>query len=103
GANQTDYSGYPDCRKNSILAMEKALRMGMDYEFIIHSPLMLMTKAQGLKMAEQLGALKVMHLTHTCYMGMRPPCGKCPACLIRAKGFNEAGIKDPLIELGHER
>ena len=63
----------------------------------IHAPLMQLSKKETVELAEQVGALPAMASTHTCYNGDRPPCGNCPACQLRAKGFAEAGIKDPLI------
>jgi len=97
GVAQTDYSGYPDCRRNTIDALATALSLGMDFEFTIHTPLMEMSKKDTVLLAQRLGALDAMALTHTCYEGERPPCGKCQACELRAKGFREAGIEDPLV------
>jgi 7-cyano-7-deazaguanine synthase len=59
--------------------------------------LMNLSKKETVELAQDLGALNAMALTHTCYNGERPPCGRCPACQLRAKGFLEAGIADPLI------
>jgi len=97
GVAQTDYSGYPDCREGAITALQHALRAGMESEVIIHTPLMHMTKKETVELARDLGALPAMALTHTCYDGERPPCGRCAACELRAKGFAEAGIEDPLL------
>jgi len=97
GVAQTDYSGYPDCRETTIAALAHALCLGMEREFEIHTPLMHLSKKDTVLLAQSLGALEAMALTHTCYNGLRPPCGKCPACELRAKGFAEAGIADPLI------
>lgn len=96
GVAQTDYSGYPDCRRDTIDALQRALDLGMEHTFTIHTPLMHLSKKETVELARDLGALDAMGLTHTCYNGQRPPCGKCPACLLRAKGFLEAGIVDPL-------
>ena len=96
GVAQTDYSGYPDCRRDTLDELEKTLRLGMQREFTIHTPLMNLSKKETVEMARDLGALDAMALTHTCYNGQRPPCGECPACRLRAKGFLEAGIADPL-------
>ena len=96
GVAQTDYSGYPDCRRDTIDELEKTLGLGMQREFRIHTPLMNLSKKETVEMARDLGALDAMALTHTCYNGLRPPCGECPACRLRAKGFLEAGIADPL-------
>jgi len=98
GVAQTDYSGYPDCREATIEAMQTAIRLGMETELQIHAPLMHRSKKQTVELAHDLGALEAMALTHTCYNGVRPPCGECPACILRAKGFAEAGIDDPLID-----
>ena len=97
GVAETDYSGYPDCREATLAALEKALSLGMEYEFTLHTPLMFMSKRATVELAQSLGALDAMALTHTCYEGRRPPCGKCPACILRARGFAEAGIADPLV------
>jgi len=97
GVAQTDYSGYPDCREETMRSLQTALQNGMDSEIQIHTPLMHLSKKETVQMADDLGALPAMALTHTCYNGVRPPCGDCPACELRAKGFAEAGIDDPLI------
>ncbi len=97
GVAQTDYSGYPDCRRATIDALATALNLGMEAEFVIHTPLMELSKKETVLLAERLDALDVMALTHTCYEGQRPPCGRCPACKLRAQGFAEAGIPDPLV------
>lgn len=96
GIAQTDYSGYPDCRRATIDKLEETLSLGMDRTFIIHTPLMNLSKRETVDLARELEALDAMALTHTCYNGQRPPCGACPACKLRAKGFQEAGIADPL-------
>jgi 7-cyano-7-deazaguanine synthase len=96
GVAQTDYSGYPDCRRATIDALEQSLTLGMERTFRIHTPLMSLTKKETVELARDLGALDVMASTHTCYNGQRPPCGECPACRLRARGFLEAGIADPL-------
>lgn len=97
GVAQTDYSGYPDCREASITAQAEAIRLGMEYDVEIHTPLMHRSKKETVELARDVGALDAMALTHTCYKGQRPPCGTCPACILRAKGFAEAGIEDPLL------
>ena len=96
GVAQTDYSGYPDCRRDTIDALEQSLNLGMERTFTLHTPLMNLSKKETVELAQDLGALNAMALTHTCYNGERPPCGQCPACQLRAKGFLEAGIADPL-------
>lgn len=96
GVCQTDFSGYPDCRRNTIVAIELALHLAMDHQFKIHTPLMDLTKAQTVKLMSGLGRLPDYKFTHTCYNGVWPPCGKCPACILRQKGFRESGHIDPL-------
>ncbi|MEN3000729.1 MAG: 7-cyano-7-deazaguanine synthase QueC [Armatimonadota bacterium] len=97
GMCQTDYSGYPDCRRATIDALEQAIRLGMEWEIRIHTPLMFLSKAQSVQLAREVGALEALAYSHTCYEGRFPPCGVCPACRLRAKGFAEAGIEDPLL------
>ena len=97
GVAETDYSGYPDCREETIIALQQALRLGMESEVTIHTPLMHLSKKKTVELARDLGGLPAMAYTHTCYNGEQPPCGQCPACVLRAKGFAEAGIVDPLL------
>ncbi len=97
GMCQTDYSGYPDCRRATIDALEEAIRLGMEWEVHIHTPLMFLTKAQIVQLAQEVGAMEALAYSHTCYEGRFPPCSACPACRLRAKGFEEAGIEDPLL------
>jgi 7-cyano-7-deazaguanine synthase len=97
GVAETDYSGYPDCREETIIALQQALRLGMESEVTIHTPLMHLSKKKTVELVRDLGGLPAMAYTHTCYNGERPPCGQCPACVLRAKGFAEAGIMDPLL------
>ena len=99
GVTQTDYSGYPDCRQETIEALQMTIRLGMASNVVIHTPLMSLSKKETVLLARDLGALEAMALTHTCYEGRRPPCGECPACVLRARGFNEAGIEDPLLAI----
>jgi 7-cyano-7-deazaguanine synthase len=98
GVAQADYSGYPDCRQDTIMALQGALRLGMERDFEIHTPLMNLSKKETVELADSLGALPALRLSHTCYNGRRPPCGACPACVLRARGFAEAGIRDPLLD-----
>jgi 7-cyano-7-deazaguanine synthase len=98
GVAQTDYSGYPDCREKTLKALETAIQLGMEYEVQIHTPLMFMSKAETVQLAQQCGAMEALAHSHTCYRGEQPPCGHCPACELRAKGFKEAGLPDPLVE-----
>jgi 7-cyano-7-deazaguanine synthase len=98
GVCETDFSGYPDCRDDTMKAMQLALSLGMDKRFLIETPLMWIDKAQTWAMADQLGGQPLVDLivehTHTCYLGDRAHrhawgygCGDCPACVLRAKGF----------------
>jgi 7-cyano-7-deazaguanine synthase len=97
GVCETDFSGYCDCRDNSIKAIQVALSLCLGINIYIHTPLMWLTKAETVQMMIKMGCLDWYKDTHTCYEGQRPPCGECPACKIRAKGFKEAGIVDPLL------
>jgi 7-cyano-7-deazaguanine synthase len=97
GICQTDFSGYPDCRIETMNSLEETLRYGLDADFKIVTPLMYLSKAETVKLAEKFGALEALSLSHTCYNGQKPPCQNCPACLLRARGFQEAGIPDPLL------
>lgn len=96
GVCQTDYSGYPDCRKSTINSLRKSISLGMDSMFTIHTPLMAITKAQSVKLALKYQAMESLAYSHTCYEGLFPPCGKCPSCILREKGFKSAGIADPI-------
>lgn len=98
GMCETDFSGYPDCRNDTIKATERALSLGMDMQFTIHTPLMFIDKAETWRMAERLGGGKLVDLiledTVTCYLGTREGrhewgygCGRCPACKLRAEGY----------------
>ncbi|MCW6510107.1 7-cyano-7-deazaguanine synthase QueC [Lichenifustis flavocetrariae] len=98
GVCETDYSGYPDCRDDTIKAFQVALNLGMDKRFVIETPLMWIDKAATWAMSEQLGGDRLVELirtgTHTCYLGDRSTlhawgygCGTCPACGLRADGW----------------
>lgn len=102
GVNALDYSGYPDCRPEFIDAFEKMANLGTKAGvegkgFKIHTPLIRMTKAEIIKKGIELGV--DYSLTHSCYDPTPEgfPCGECDSCLLREKGFAEAGAKDPLI------
>lgn len=99
GMCQTDYSGYPDCRREFIDALERALTLAMPSSagpLRIITPLMHLTKAETARLARRLpGCWDALALTVTCYEGQRPGCGKCPACELRARGFAEAQLEDP--------
>ena len=79
-------------------ALETTLHLGMDYAVQIHTPLMHLTKAQTVFLAQDVGAMGALRYSHTCYEGRFPPCGVCPACQLRARGFTEAGVVDPLLQ-----
>jgi 7-cyano-7-deazaguanine synthase len=102
GVCETDFAGYWDCRQSFIDAMGVALGEGMygDGEaYRIHTPLMNLTKAESVKLAQEVLGDRfesVMELTHTCYAGVKGGCGKCHACILRDRGFQEAGIDDPI-------
>jgi 7-cyano-7-deazaguanine synthase len=98
GMCETDYSGYPDCRDDTIKAMQLALNLGMDQKFVIHTPLMWIDKAATFALGHDIGGDEFIDLlvedTHTCYLGDRSQrhdwgygCGSCPACRLRADGF----------------
>ncbi len=96
GVCQTDYSGYPDCRENTMQSLQNAIRLGMESNITLHTPLMHLTKAETVKLIKELGFFELLKDSHTCYNGKRPACGKCKACLLRLKGFAEANEIDPL-------
>lgn len=100
GVCETDYSGYPDCRATTMDAVQQALRLAMDYPFLIVPPLMNIDKAETIRRMILTGKLDWLKWTHTCYNGQRPPCGVCPACIVRARGFAMAGVADPLLSEG---
>jgi 7-cyano-7-deazaguanine synthase len=104
GVSQEDFGGYPDCRQDFINAMETAITLGLECPITLITPLIYMTKAETVMEAKAMPECwSAMEYTHTCYNGAVPPCGKCHACLLRAKGFAEAGLKDPLlVRLGLE-
>jgi 7-cyano-7-deazaguanine synthase len=97
GVCETDFSGYPDCRDDTIKALQVALNLGMEKRFVIHTPLMWIDKAATWSLAEQLGGPPLVEMiiehSHTCYQGDRTHrhawgygCGTCPACELRAGG-----------------
>ena len=98
GMCETDFSGYPDCRDDTVKAMQLALNLGMDRRFVIHAPLMWIDKAATFALAHAIGGDAFVDLlvedTHTCYLGDRSRrhdwgfgCGTCPACRLRADGY----------------
>lgn len=99
GVSQTDYSGYPDCREGFMIEMEPAIQYGLDSPIELKTPLLYLSKAETVMKMSDLGKLHWYKYTHTCYNNERPPCGNCPACKLREKGFTEAHIIDPLTEV----
>lgn len=96
GMCETDYSGYPDCRRNTLDALQEAIVLGMAFPAEIVTPLMRLSKKETVELARSLpGCWEALALSHTCYEGVRPGCGTCPACVLRAKGFAAAGLPDP--------
>ncbi|HVJ44382.1 MAG TPA: 7-cyano-7-deazaguanine synthase QueC [Dongiaceae bacterium] len=98
GVCETDYSGYPDCRDDTIKALQVALNLGMEKRFVLHTPLMWIDKAATWRMTERLGGEGLVRLmvteTHSCYLGDRSTlhdwgygCGSCPACELRRQGY----------------
>jgi 7-cyano-7-deazaguanine synthase len=98
GMCETDYSGYPDCRDDTIKAMQVALTLGLDKRVAIHTPLMWIDKAETFALAVEIGGEAFLDLliedSHSCYLGDRSKrhdwgygCGTCPACQLRAQGF----------------
>ena len=90
GVCETDYSGYPDCRREFINSLERTLSLAMDYTFNIITPLMYLTKKETWAMADELGYLDfVNQKTHTCYNGVIGGCHECPSCKLREQGLAE--------------
>ncbi len=99
GANAIDYSGYPDCRPEFFQAFEDMLEVGtkrgvLGHPVRIEHPILKKSKAEIVKMGLKLGA--PLHLTWSCYRGGEKACGHCDSCVLRLKGFKEAGSKDPV-------
>jgi 7-cyano-7-deazaguanine synthase len=105
GMCETDYSGYPDCRDDSLKALQATLSLGMDHRFVIHTPLMWRDKAASWALAQKLGGNALVELileeSHSCYLGDRVHrhawgygCADCPACELRRRGWEEfAGLE----------
>jgi 7-cyano-7-deazaguanine synthase len=99
GVCETDYSGYPDCRDDTIKALQVALNLGMDHRFVLETPLMWIDKPATWRLAEEIGGNALVDLilegSHSCYLGDRSQrhpwgygCGECPACDLRRKGWD---------------
>lgn len=101
GANQIDFSGYPDCREEFINKLQETIDVGIKSsikgeKIIIKAPLLKLSKEQIIKLALKL---KVpLNLTWSCYKGDKKPCGVCDSCRIRAEGFKKADVEDPLLK-----
>jgi 7-cyano-7-deazaguanine synthase len=104
GMCETDYSGYPDCRDDTVKAVQLALSLGMDRRFVLHTPLMWIDKADTFALAREIGGRSLLDViveeTHSCYLGDRSRrhdwgygCGECPACRLRADGWQKF-VKD---------
>ncbi len=98
GVCETDFSGYPDCRDNTIKSLQVTLNLGMDRAYVLHTPLMWLDKAETWELAKELGGdplvETILEHTHTCYQSERGPlhawghgCGECPACVLRKRGY----------------
>lgn len=110
GMCETDYSGYPDCRDNTLKALQVALSLGLDTPMTVQTPLMWLNKAQTWTLAERLGGRPLVELiverTHTCYLGERSArhawgwgCAQCPACELRARGHADYAAGAPAAAL----
>lgn len=99
GMCETDYSGYPDCRDNTLKALQVALSLGMEHPLVIETPLMWLDKQQTWELAQDLGGAALLEIvrekSHTCYLGDRSTrhdwgygCGTCPACELRSNGYH---------------
>jgi 7-cyano-7-deazaguanine synthase len=110
GMCETDFSGYPDCRQNTISAMQSVLRLGVERDYEIHTPLMYITKAETWDLALNMGGWALVDLivrdSHTCYMGNRTDfhkwgygCGTCPACALRREGYETFQAKHVVASL----
>lgn len=99
GAHYEDSSGYPDCRKDYLEAFRKVMKLGtkagMDNALTLEFPLINKDKSGIIRTGKRLGV--PFELTWSCYKGGKVPCRRCDSCILRAKGFKEAGIKDPLL------
>lgn len=101
GVSQTDFSGYPDCRDSFVKAMNLTINLAMDEQFVIHTPLMWIDKAETWAMADKLGIFELVRKeTLTCYNGIiGDGCGHCPSCKLRAEGMRKyLSIKQQQIE-----
>jgi len=102
GVCEEDFGGYFDCRRTFVDAAEEAIAqavVGRDHWLPVLTPLMRLDKAASVRLATTLqGCMDALAVSHTCYAGQTPPCGQCHACLLRARGFAQAGVRDPLLQ-----
>jgi 7-cyano-7-deazaguanine synthase len=99
GVCQQDNANYPDCRATFIDLQQQTINgaLGINY-MLIHTPLMDLDKAASIRLAQGLpGCMDALGHSHTCYAGKFPPCGECHSCVLRAEGFRQAGVPDPLL------
>jgi 7-cyano-7-deazaguanine synthase len=99
GVSQEDFGGYPDCREQFLISANKTIHHAAgESELAIWAPVLFLSKKKTVELAAALPeCMEALAYSHTCYNGVFPPCGHCHACLLRAKGFAEAGIVDPLV------
>lgn len=104
GVCQMDNANYDDCRKTFLMAAEQYINTALGHDhrgtpwISVAAPLLYLSKAKSIRLAESLrGCMEALAHSHTCYAGAVPPCGRCHSCVLRASGFAEAGVKDPLI------
>lgn len=109
GVCEADNANYPDCRGSFIVSLERTVNLSLGFDkvasnelafrFNIYAPLLSHSKAASIALAQGLpGCMEALAYSHTCYAGEVPPCGKCHACVLRAEGFRQAGVPDPLVE-----
>lgn len=105
GVCQMDNANYDDCRKTFLMATEMYINTALGHDhrgtqwINIHAPLLYMSKPESIYLAQSIpGAFDALALSHTCYAGEYPPCGKCHSCVLRAEGFEQSGWPDPLVQ-----
>lgn len=104
GVCQQDNANYPDCTGEFINAQERTINLALGIEnFFIRTPLINMSKKQSIDLAMIMdGCMDALSYSHTCYAGVYPPCGECHSCVLRAEGFKQAGVVDPIYYLRAE-
>lgn len=109
GVCQMDNANYDDCRKTFLMATEQYINTALGHDhrgtqwISVQAPLLYLSKAESIHLAQTLdGCMEAMAYSHTCYAGEFPPCGKCHSCVLRASGFAEAGVADPLVVRGQQ-